>query len=253
MNKIIALWVHPRSLSTALERVFMERGDFKVLHEPFSYVFYVYEKRAPIPHAHIDPNLPQSYPDIKQWILDEGEKRQTFYKDMCFHAFDHLIKDKQFLKRITNTFLIRDPVKTILSHAAINPGVTCKEIGYEEELKIFQKVADLTGDIPVVVSAEDLEDNPEGVVEAYCDALGIPFIKEALSWEAGHKSEWDSWKEWHVDAAESIGIQKDMEKFTFTIDDKPHLKTYYEYHLPFYEALSKHTIKPYARKANTGT
>ena len=244
MKQIIALWVHPRSVSTAMERVFMERKDLKVLHEPFSYVFYFYEKRAPIPHGHMDPNLPQSYPDVKQWILDEGEKMPIFFKDMCFHAYDHLIKDEAFLKRITNTFLIRDPEKTILSHATISPEVTCQEIGYEEQFKIFRKVADLTGKIPPVINATDLENNPEGVVEAYCDSIGIPFVKEALYWEASHKSEWDSWKEWHADAAISTGIQKDMEKFTFTMEDKPHLKSYYEYQLPFFEALNKHAIKP---------
>lgn len=35
-SKPVALWAVPRSVSTALERVFVERGDPKVFHEPFS-------------------------------------------------------------------------------------------------------------------------------------------------------------------------------------------------------------------------
>jgi hypothetical protein len=35
-NKPVALWSVPRSISTAFERVFVERDDFEVLHEPFS-------------------------------------------------------------------------------------------------------------------------------------------------------------------------------------------------------------------------
>lgn len=35
-----ALWAVPRSRSTVFERVFMERGDFEVLHEPFSIAYY---------------------------------------------------------------------------------------------------------------------------------------------------------------------------------------------------------------------
>ena len=244
MNDIIALWVHPRSLSTAMERIFMERGDFTVLHEPFSYVFYVYEARAEIPHKHIDPNHPQSYPDIKNWILSQAENRPVYYKDMCFHCFDHIMKDDDYLKRVKHTFLIRNPEKTILSHYVINPGVRIDEIGYEEQWKVFRRVADLTGELPVVIDAGDLENNPEGLVKAYCDALNLPFIPESLTWDAGHKSEWDSWKEWHVDAARSTGIQKDMETFDFTLDDEPHLRSYYEYHLPFYEALYKKRITP---------
>ncbi|MGD2271409.1 MAG: hypothetical protein PVI06_13470, partial [Desulfobacterales bacterium] len=85
MNRIIAFWVHPRSISTAFERVFIERGDFKVLHEPFSALYYVYEKRVDCPGQHIDPDAPMSYPDIKNWILQEAEKAPVFFKDMCYH------------------------------------------------------------------------------------------------------------------------------------------------------------------------
>ena len=33
MNQILAFWVHPRSISTGFERIFIEGGDFKVLHD----------------------------------------------------------------------------------------------------------------------------------------------------------------------------------------------------------------------------
>ena len=69
MNTILAFWVHPRSLSTAFERVFLERADFRVLHEPFSALYYVYENRVDCPGQHIDPNAPMSYPEIKHWML----------------------------------------------------------------------------------------------------------------------------------------------------------------------------------------
>lgn len=50
------------------------------------------------------------------------------------------------------------------------------------------------------------------------------------------------WKEWHVDAARSSGIQKNMETFDFGLDDKPNLRDYYDYHLPFYEKLFQYRI-----------
>jgi hypothetical protein len=76
------------------------------------------------------------------------------------------------------------------------------------------------------------------VTQAYCQAVGIPFIAEALSWDAGkHIKAWDSWKEWHVDATHSSGIQKNIEKFDFGLDDKLNLRTYYDHHLPLYERL----------------
>jgi hypothetical protein len=237
MEQILAFWVHPRSISTGFERVFMERGDYKVLHEPFSPLYYVYEKRVDCPGQHIDPGVPHSYADIRQWILEEGDKAAVFFKDMAYHPFDHIIKDDEFIKRLTHTFLIREPEKTILSHAVMNPDLTRDEIGYELEFKLFEKIAAVTGQTPVLIDADELESDPEGITRAYCEAVGIPFIKDSLSWDPGQVPEWDSWKEWHVDAAESSGIQKNMETFDFGLDDRPHLRDHYEYHLPFYEKL----------------
>ena len=44
-SKPVGLWAVPRSVSTALERVFVERGDFKVFHEPFSASYYYSPER----------------------------------------------------------------------------------------------------------------------------------------------------------------------------------------------------------------
>ena len=48
MNKIVPLWSVPRSISTGFERMMFERGDFKVIHEPYGYFFY-------LEAAHKDP------------------------------------------------------------------------------------------------------------------------------------------------------------------------------------------------------
>lgn len=243
MNKIVALWVHPRSLSTPVERIMMERGDFMILHEPTSYVYYVTDQKAANPWQHEDPNHPKTYEEAKKSILSAAEEAPVYFKDMPYHAFDYVMKDDEFLRRTINTFLIREPEKTILSHFTMHPKVNQEEIGYEHQYKLFRKVADLNDNTPpIVIDADDLEDNPDGIMEAYCDALEISFKPESLTWEAGHKKEWDSWKEWHVDASKSIGIQKNMETFDIGIEDVPHLKGFYEYHLPFYEAMYKHRL-----------
>ena len=44
-SKPVGPWAVPRSVSTALERVFVERGDFKVFHEPFSVSYYYSPER----------------------------------------------------------------------------------------------------------------------------------------------------------------------------------------------------------------
>ena len=147
-------------------RIFIEIGDFKVLHEPFSALYYVYEKRVDCPGQHIDPNAPMSYPDIKNWILHESNKSPVLFKDMCYHPFDHIIEDPEIIKRMTNTFLIRDPEKAILSNYVMNPDVTSEEIGIELEYRLFMKVKEITGETPIIIDADELEDNPEGITRA---------------------------------------------------------------------------------------
>lgn len=56
-EKPIALWSVPRSISTAFERVFVERGDSEVLHEPFSAAYYHGEGRSSDRYADEEPNI----------------------------------------------------------------------------------------------------------------------------------------------------------------------------------------------------
>ncbi len=236
MNPIIALWTHPRSISTAFERVMMERGDLKILHEPFSYLYYVHEAGATITQQYVDPNHPTDYPGIKTHIGSAAKEKPVFFKDMSAHCFNEIFSDEDFLKRLTNTFLIRDPAKAIASYYAMNPDVTVAEVGLEQLCAVYEKASSL-GHGPVVVDADDLEDDPEGVIRSYCRALDIPFIPEALTWDPGQKAEWEIWKDWHKDAAESTGIQKNVETFEVTVENSDHLKRMYEDQLPFYQKM----------------
>ena len=43
MNPIIFLCAHPRSMSTAIERIMRERGDLDCLHEPFLHYYYFWQ------------------------------------------------------------------------------------------------------------------------------------------------------------------------------------------------------------------
>src|SRR5215204_6081903 len=60
-NKPVALWAVPRSISTAFERVFVERDDFEVLHEPFSASYYYGADRQSDRFADAEPKAEYSY------------------------------------------------------------------------------------------------------------------------------------------------------------------------------------------------
>lgn len=241
MNIILALWSIPRSISTGFERMMMERGDFKIVHEPFSYFFYAKEKRAQAVHMNVDPAAPVDFPDILAHILSEAQRAPVFFKDMCYHVISRV--DREFLSHFVNTFIIRDPTWTLPSHYKLNPGFSMEEAGYEAQHEVFEMVADMTGKTPVVVDAEDVVDDPHGVIKAYCEAINIPFISQSLTWKAEFKPEWKTWEKWHLDAAKSTGFIKDMEQFDVTVHDVPRLREAYESCRPFYERLFKHRVR----------
>jgi hypothetical protein len=242
MNMIIPLWSIPRSVSTGFERMMMERGDFKVIHEPFSYFFYAKEQAATAVGMNVDPDHPQDFDDIMRLILHEAENKPVFFKDMSYHPFSRT--DEAFLRNFENTFIIRDPAITLISHYKLNPEFTLTEAGYEPQFKMYEMVKKITGKEPAIVDAEDLIESPFTVVKGYCDMVGIPFMPESLTWGAEFKPEWKTWEVWHLDAAKSTGFIKDMEPFDFTVQDVPRLVEMYEKSMPFYQALYENRIRP---------
>ncbi len=243
MNNIIALWTHPRSISTAFERVMMERGDFNVLHEPFSYLYYVHEGDASINQQYVNPDHPTDYAGIRNHILKASDHGPVFFKDMCADCYNRVVEDNFFLERVTHTFLIRDPAKAIASYYTMNKNVTLEEIGLEQLCGVFKKVQAMGLDT-VVLDADDLEDTPDVTVQAYCDAVDIPFIPESMTWESRHQKEWDIWEDWHKDAARTTGIKKNVETFEVTVDNSEHLRSFYNHQAPYYEVLYDQRVEP---------
>jgi len=242
MNPIVPLWSIPRSISTAFERMMMERGDFKVIHEPFSYFFYAKEQSAAAVGMNVDPDHPQEFDAIMDMILKEAEEMPVFFKDMSYHPFARA--DEAFMSHFVNTFIIRDPAITLVSHYKLNPEFTLTEAGYEMQYKMYEMVVKLTGKTPAIVDAEDIIASPFSVVKGYCEIVGIPFIPESLVWGAEFKPEWKTWEIWHLDAAKSTGFIKDMEPFDFTVQDVPRLAEMYEKCLPYYQALYEKRVRP---------
>src|SRR5438046_1838171 len=85
-DKPIMLWTHPRSISTALERAFIQRPDFECVHEPYGDPFfwsiservsrrfsddYIYQHRAEFKDVtFVDvTNHLLSRPESGKWIL----------------------------------------------------------------------------------------------------------------------------------------------------------------------------------------
>ncbi|NAT60071.1 sulfotransferase family protein [Pseudomonas syringae] len=238
MNKMIALWAHPRSRSTVLERVFIERKDFQVFHEPFAHMAFGPE--STIPSDEWDEQLPRTYQDIKDTLLDARQRGHVFHKDMCYHCEDELKNDAQFLLQHANIFLIREPIDSILSHHSIFPDMPLEAIGHKAMYEVFCAVTKLTGAVPYVINADDLANNPEHVIRKLCDYLNIEFFSESLSWQPECPQQWKTWRNWHVAAEQSAHIIKPIEKEADMahFNQVPKLRAFYDFHRPYYERMN---------------
>jgi hypothetical protein len=201
----IALWVVPRSVSTAFERVFIERGDTTVIHEPFGVYYYNSTERRHDRFIDAYPPRPEyEFDAILRRILAPHDKPLWFMKDMPYHVTARL--SAEFAARFRNTFLIRDPEDAIPSHFRLSPDLTPEEAGYRDQRRLFDISMNECGQPPVVVDADDFRRHPEEVMRRYCAALGIEHLPQALQWERREIDIWKISQAWHKDALDSTGI-----------------------------------------------
>jgi hypothetical protein len=234
-EKPIALWAVPRSLSTAFERVFVERDDLEVLHEPFSASYYYSEDRLSDRYSDVEPKAEYNYEMVLVDVLKPRRKR-LFLKDMAYQAKG--VMGPGFISNFVNTFIVRDPKYVLSSLYKMWPDFTLEETGYEDLYWAF-KYATEAGQNPVVVDAMTFSENPVGILSAYCERVGVPFRRDALSWEPGEVEEWKDWEEWHEAAQQSTGIKR-AERKDPTLPEELHET--YEHCLPYYYILAANTI-----------
>jgi hypothetical protein len=243
MHKILALWAIPRSTSTAFEWMMRQRGDMDCLHEPFGEAWYQGE----------DPLWPRLTADSKRTkgltlgsVLRDLQARATqgpvFSKDFP-HYIDHMW-NPDLLSQFTHSFLIRDPAKTITSMYNQLPDFHQKEVGFPEQRALFDLVTEINGSPPPVIDSDDLLEDPHTMVRLWCEAVGIPFIEDALSWEPGARDEVSWWDggSFHSNLRNSDGLKPQVRRYV-EIEDAPiRVKDVYQDMLAHYEHLYKHRI-----------
>lgn len=206
-SRPIALWATPRAVSTAFERMMIERGDHVVLDEPFSRAYYYGPERSS--HRFTD-DLPDSgYDDVLAEIRAAGSGSRdahVFFKDMAYHLGPYA--DACPLDEFQNTFLIRDPAWAIPSLARIWEDFTEDETGYRAMECLVINREERARRPAVVIDSDELCAAPERVVKQWCAEVGIDFMPDALSWKPGMQPEWKLWRDWYTSTAESRGFRR---------------------------------------------
>jgi len=249
MHKIIALWAHPRSMSTATERVMRERGDLRCLHEPFMYDYYVGQGRD-FPGFTPVAGHPTEYEGIRAMLREAGREGPVFFKDMAFYVVPRMLEDPGFMAEITHSFLIRSPMASILSYHKLDPDFGLEEVGLEAQWRLYEAARD-AGLNPVVIEAESVRADPRGTMRLYWEAVGLDYRAAAFDWQDPPK-DWEHVSAWHEEARTSSGIRtadaeemlrKEME-FDALVEQVPRLRDYVEHHAPYYAKLSEVALWP---------
>jgi hypothetical protein len=249
MNPIIALWAHPRSMSTAFERIMRERGDCTCFHEPFLYDYYVHRALGNMPMLEVPEGHPVRYEDIKDMLLSAAETGPVFFKDMSYYIIPRIYDDVEFFSRLTNAFLVRNPHKSILSYYKLDQNMAAVEIGIEAQWQHFNWLKNVFGEIPVVIEAETVQADPQNIIGQFWKKSDLEFRANAFSWQTGDvPQDWEGLAGWHGDVATSSGIKppepaaKTRERFQAAAMQAPLLKRYLDQHMPYYELLCAHAL-----------
>ena len=243
MNKILVLWAVPRSTSTAFEWMMRQRGDLTCFHEPFGEVWYQGEE--PLwPRVTEDsvrtPGL--TYARVEAMLREAAANGPVFSKEFP-HCAEPVLRD-DFLDLCQHSFLIRDPAKTITSMLQKWPDFHEQEVGFVEQAALFERLTERYGTPPPVLDSDDLMEDPVRMVRLWCEAVGIPFIPEALSWEPGARDEVSWWDggSFHANLRNSDGLKPQKRNYV-DIDQAPdRVKQIYERVLPCYQSLKAHAL-----------
>jgi hypothetical protein len=234
---VLALWSAPRCRSTAFLRMMAERDDRVIVHEPFSQVVDFGEVK-------VGDRVARNEQDVLAALRATATEKPVFFKDTTDFHYPALLADRAFLVAATHTFIIRHPAEAIASHHALNPNLGRDEVGFARLHEIFTAVRETTGTTPVVIDSDDLLERPTDTVRAYCSAVGIPFLLDALNWQPGMRPEWQTTSRWYESTSTTTGFTRRKGSGLETVIASPVLKAYLDYHLPYYEQLRVAALRP---------
>lgn len=199
VGKRIAMWSGPRNISTAMMRSWGSRNDTAVLDEPF-YAHYL--KATGAKHPGADEVMREHETDWRKVVQKvtgpiPGRKAIWYQKHMAHHLLPNM--DRTFLQSLTNCFLIRDPGEMLTSLTKAIGVPTVMDTGLPQQIELFDRVRRETGQIPPVLDARDVLQNPRKMLGLLCDAVGVDFDEAMLSWEPGERSTDGVWaKHWYA-------------------------------------------------------
>jgi len=189
-------------------RAWGNRADTAVIDEPF-YAYYL--ERTGKEHPGAEEVIAHGEIDWRKIVNQltnavPSGKPIFFQKQMVHHLLPEI--DRGWMVELTNCFLIRDPREVILSYIKKNPEPTLEDLGFVQQLKIFDFVRGQANSVPIIVDAKDVLQNPERTLRLLCETIGVSFDAAMLSWPPGLRDTDGIWaKYWYDEVARSTSFQ----------------------------------------------
>ena len=203
----IAMWSGPRNISTAMMRAWENREDTAVIDEPF-YAHYLVQTGVNHPgRADVIAAQENDAAKVAATLTGPipGGKTIWYQKHMTQHMLPGM--PLNWLDRVTNCFLIRDPERVAASFTIQRPDAAAWELGFEQQARLFDHVCDRLGHAPPVIDAADVLKDPRGILGALCVRLGIPFTDRMLHWPPGPRASDGVWApHWYAAVERSTGF-----------------------------------------------
>ena len=185
----IAMWSGPRNLSTAMMYAFGARSDCAVVDEPF---YAAYLAQTGLLHPMRDEILESQSQDpieVEKALLGPipGAKPHFYQKHMTQHMIAGV--PREWMRDVTNVFLIRHPARVIASFAAKYADISLEDIGFQQQWALIEQLRDWGSDV-TVVDSHDIRQDPAMRLEQLCEAISLPFSPKMLSWpKGGHRDD----------------------------------------------------------------
>ncbi|WP_042423948.1 sulfotransferase family protein [Streptacidiphilus anmyonensis] len=195
---LLALWCVPRSRSTAFERAMYERGDFLVVHEPFSRV-------CDFGETELAGRTCTSQEEVMAALVETAAKQPVFFKDTTDFPLDRLGANPAFLGRCRHAAMVRNPRDTVRSHLVMQADATSSAMGFGHLWDIVEAVT--SAGLPMhLVDGDELAGDPQAEMRRYCAAMGVDFLAEALDFKREPPASWKATGRWHEGASESKAL-----------------------------------------------
>ncbi|HEV2213162.1 MAG TPA: HAD family hydrolase [Gammaproteobacteria bacterium] len=238
----IAMWSGPRNISTAMMRAWENREDTVVSDEPL-YAHYLLATGVKHPgRDEVIASQPNDWMLVVEQLTGPVPRGKAVWYQK--HMTQHVLPDMplDWLDMLDNCFLIRAPEAVVASFTKTRPDAALWELGFEQQLRIFEHVRRRSGTAPTVLDAEDVLRNPAGMLRALCARLKLAFGERMLRWPAGPRDTDGVWaKHWYAAVERSTGFEEYR-------PNRPQLDAFQTQLAaqcrPYYETLAAHKLAP---------